>query len=489
MINRVLIRIKVVQMLYSYLLARSEFKIESVPETTSKDKRYAYALYLDLLLLILELSGVKVQEGHKPLPVPEAAMNKYLKDNRMIRSLSVDNEIRGLILRNCTSISDFDRVADSLYSAIITSAAYRSFIRLKDRDLKTDVDFWVTILRTIIAKSPEILEVARRNPAFTTVGFNRAFDMVIATLTDYTDTRLLLTQARNALDASLAKANDLYYVLLMLPVALTRLHESRLDAARNKYLPSHEDLNPNLKLTDNALVKALSENEELKTFLNDHPQPLLEDDIMLRGILDKILASDIYASYTSNSISDWASDCDFWRAAMKNIVLPSDDLAEALENQSVYWNDDLQIMGTFALKTFKQYMTSDEGKGVKLLPKFKDEEDEKFGPQLFLKAVENREEYRAYIDRFVNSGQWDSERMAFMDFIIMLCAMTEMLNFPSIPITVTLNEYIEIAHYYSTPKSGQFINGILYSVITSLQEEGKLLKPFESRPTDKSGGK
>lgn len=485
MINRVLIRIKVVQILYSYLLSRSEFKIESAPETTSKDKRYAYSLYLDLLLLILELSGVKVQGGHKALPVPESALNKHLTENRVIRSLAVDDEIRNLILRESSSIAEYNEAAVKLYDSIITSAAYRSFIRLKERDLKTDVDFWVTILHTIIAKSPEVLEVARRNPDFATVGFNRAFEMVTSTLTDYTDTRLLLTQARNALDHSLTQANELYCSLLMLPVTLTRFHESRIDAARNKYLPSQEDLNPNMKLLDNSFVSVLGDNKHLQEFLKDNPQPLLEDDVMLRGLLDKILASDIYASYTASDVSDWAGDCEFWRSVMKNIVLPSDDLAEALENQSIYWNDDLQIMGTFTLKTIKQFASSDEGKGVKLLPKFKDREDEKFGPLLFVKAIEHREEYRAYIDRFVNARQWDSDRLAFMDFVIMLCAITEVMNFPSIPVNVTLNEYIEIAHYYSTPKSGQFINGILYSVIKALKEEGKLLKEFEFKPGDK----
>lgn len=471
-------------MLYSYLLTRSEFKIESAPETTSKDKRFAYTLYLDLLLLILELSGVKVQGGHKALPVPEAALNKYLKGNRMAESLASNEEIRSLILRKNDSIAKFNAVAVTLYDRIISSAAYRTFVHLKDRDLQTDVDFWVTIIRTIFAKSPELLEVAREYPDFTTVGYNRAFDMVVDTLTNYTDTRLLITQAQNALDASLNKANELYHALLMLPVVLTRFHENRLDAARNKYLPSDEDLNPNMKLSDNSFVKVLSENKQLEDYFKEHPQSLFEDDVLLRALLDKILTSDIYATYIANPVSDWAGDCEFWRSAMKNVILPSDDLAEALENNSIYWNDDLQIMGTFALKTIKQFAASNEGAGIKLQPKFKDSEDELFGPQLFMKAVEHRDEYRAYIDRFVNGRQWDTERLAFMDFVIMLCAITEILNYPAIPVSVSLNEYIEIAHYYSTPKSGQFINGILYSVIKALKEEGILLKPFECKPND-----
>lgn len=481
MINRILIRIKVVQMLYSYLLTRSEFKIEAAPETTSKDKRYAYSFYLDLLLLVLELSGVKVQGGHKSLPVPEAGLNKYLTGNRMVKSLSTDDQIRTLILRGTSSIADFDTVAAKLYNEIITSAAYRSFIRLKDRDLKTDVNFWLTMLNTVIRKNTEVLEVARKSPDFTSNGFEKAFDMVAATLSDYTDTRTLLTEARNSLDRSLDKAYELYHGLLMLPVAITREQERRLDANRNKYVPSAEDLNPNTRLIDNEFVKAIEANQDMQDYLANNPINLLDDDVLIKRLLDNILASDLYREYLEAPATDWASDCEFWRAAMKNIILPSDDLAEALESQSVYWNDDVVIMGTFAIKTIKKFAGSNEGKGVHLLPEYKDEEDSQFGPRLFLYAVENHEAYRALIDRFVNSAQWDSERVAFMDVVILICALAEILNFPSIPVNVSLNEYIEIAHYYSTAKSGQFINGILYSVLKDLHEKGELGKPFEVR--------
>lgn len=170
-----------------------------------------------------------------------------------------------------------------------------------------------------------------------------------------------------------------------------------------------------------------------------------------------------------------ADDCEFWRNVFKNIILPSDELAEALETKSVYWNDDLDIMGTFVLKTIKRIGGSAE-EPVELLPKYKDEEDSRFGAELFMDAVNNLEEYRSYIDRFINASQWDPERLAFMDGVIMITAIAELLNYPLIPVPVTLNEYIEIANSYSTPRSGQFINGILYSVINYLRSEGKLTK-------------
>ena len=158
---------------------------------------------------------------------------------------------------------------------------------------------------------------------------------------------------------------------------------------------------------------------------------------------------------------------------MRKVIFPSDDLAEVLEGLSVYWNDDLNVMDSFVLKTIKRIST--EGK-VRLLPKYKDDEDARFGMELFDAAVEHREEYRELIDRFIDRKQWDSERLAFMDIVIMITAITELLKYPAIPVPVTLNEYIEIANCYSTSKSGQFINGILYSVINYLKEEGRLNK-------------
>ena len=116
-----------------------------------------------------------------------------------------------------------------------------------------------------------------------------------------------------------------------------------------------------------------------------------------------------------------------------------------------------------------------------LLPKYKDDEDAVFGMKLFTDAVDHREEYRGLIDRFINPEQWDSDRLAFMDIVVMMAAIAELLRFPSIPVAVTLNEYIEIANSYSTPRSGQFVNGVLYSVINYLKAEDMLDKPLPGR--------
>lgn len=478
MINRALIRIKVVQMLYSYLLTRSEFKIEPAPDTTSRDRKYAYAVYLDLLLLILELSGLNVKNGSEAAAHPLASLGRSnpLAGSRLATSLAGDDNIREIILRGVSGIAELDPIVMRLHQTIVATPAFIDYKKIKKPELKDDVQFWSVILRTVIANNTLLQDVLRQDAAYTGTGFNRGLQMVLDTLNNYNDTRSMLAGARNSLDASLAKAYELYHAMLLLPVEITREEELRQDANKNKFLPTPEELNPNTRFVNNAFVAAIAESADMAEFTKKTPISWEADYLMVKDLLNKIVESDLYRDYMEAPSTDFAADCEFWRQVMKNIILPSDALADTLESKSVYWNDDLQIMGTFVLKTMRQFANSRGDKEVKLLPMYKDDDDAVFGPQLFIKAVDNRDLYRSYIDRFINREQWDSERLAFMDIVIMIAAITELLNFPSIPIPVTLNEYIEIANCYSTLKSGQFINGILFSVINCLKEEGLLNK-------------
>lgn len=476
MINRVLIRIKVVQMLYSYLLTQSEFRIIAAPEGDSRDRRFAHRLYLDTLLLILELTGREVN----PRRLAPLTVNDHLHDSKMARSLQANPDLRSFMLKPDNGISDFDSALEPLLKAITGSGAYRSFIRKKDRDIPEEVQFWTTVVRTIFARSEEFEACARRNSDFTLAGMERGLDMVVTTLESCGDTRRLFKEASIALTKSLDKAYELYHALLMLPAELTALQEKRLDDARHKYLPTHDDLNPSMKFVDNKFVQALSANPSLEAYLKENPFSWENDSLTLKSLLDSILESECYREYMADpSEPTLADDAELWRKLFKQVILPSDDLAESLENRSVYWNDDLEIMGTFVLKTIKrigQAPTMKQASDYPLLPKYKDEEDEKFGPSLFVSAVRNRDMCRELIDRFINESAWDPDRLAFMDIVVMIAAITELLDYPSIPIPVTLNEYIEIANSYSTPRSGSFINGILYSIIKHLKEEGRLLK-------------
>ena len=478
MVNRVLIRIKVVQLLYSYFLSYREFKIDTPAENPSRDKKYGYELYMDLLLLVLELSGINVNTSDRPSPLRGLPLNKHITQSQLAKSLNSLSELREIIVKNRANLSYFDQVIPSIYEAIPTLPAFKSYSRIKKPELKDDVALWLSIIDNLIVKNPAFMAAARKNPRFTLAGFTRGTQAVEHTLSEYGDNRSLLIHARNSLDYSLDKAYELYLSLLSLPIQICRAEELRLDNARHKFLPTDEDLNPNMRFVENKFVRSLVENPDITDFLGENKFSWEADDDLVLSLLDGILASDLYKDYMSRGAdTTFAEDAEFWRSIFKSVIIPSDALDEALESKSVYWNDDLHVMGTFVLKTVKRFAGSDnEGKDIRVLPQFKDDEDRNFGPDLFMSAIKHYGEYKELIDKFVNSTRWDSERLAFMDIVIMVAAVTELLEYPAIPIAVTLNEYIEIANAYSTPRSGAFINGILYSVINHLKEEGRLLK-------------
>jgi N utilization substance protein B len=475
MINRILIRIKVVQMLYSYLLTRSEFKIDNAPETTSRDKKFGYAVYTDLLLLLLELSDCRVSRSEGRQPAID--VDPKLRANRVGRSLLENDTLKSIILRGNTDIAAFDQYLQKIHDKITSSEVFGDYRKKRKLSLADDVELWITVVKSIIAKEPMVESALRTNPDFTNIGFNLGVKQLVATLESFSDTRVSYLNARKDLQASLDKAYELYNGVFVLMSELTELQEQRIENNKAKYLATAEDLNPNMRFVNNEFVAALRDNQSLQLYLADHPITWNDDPIMMDKVLNKIVASPIYEEYMSAPSTDFEADCDFWRNILKSVVLPADELSDYMEEKSVYWNDDLQIMGTFVLKTIKQFAAA-KSASVELLPQFKDEEDAKFGVELFDFAVQSREQYRAYIDSFIDSTQWDPERLAFMDIVIMITAIAELIHYPSIPVPVTMNEYIEIANSYSTDKSGQFINGILFSVIRKLSEEGIIAKPI-----------
>ncbi len=299
----------------------------------------------------------------------------------------------------------------------------------------------------------------------------KVVQMVYSYLLDQEGKRM--SEAQKELATSLDKAYELYYYLLMLPVEFVRLQEERLDNARNKYLPTDEDLNPNTKFVDNLFVKKISGCEMFTKFVKDNNVSWADSEVSLRLMLDKIVNSDIYQEYMDKPGTSLAEDCELWRNLLKKVVFVDDNLTDALEAKSVYWNDDLDTVGTFVLKTIKRF--EEEGY-EELLPKYKDDEDRLFAEKLFVNAVNNKDEYMKLIDKFVSKESWDTERLAFMDIVVLLVAIAELEKVPSVPTKVTMNEFIEIAKCYSTNKSGQFVNGILNSIINYLKKDGKLFK-------------
>lgn len=281
--------------------------------------------------------------------------------------------------------------------------------------------------------------------------------------------------ARDELQQSFEKSYELYNYLLKFIIDVTDLQERYLDDAKHKFLPSHEDLNPNPKFIDNELVQALRDNETLQHYIQEHKITWRDNELFLKLMLNKIQNSEIYQQYMEGDASDLDSDCNLWRQLFKRLLIDDDDLLEELENQSVYWSsDDLDFMGQFVIKTIKRV---NDGDSNPIMPMFKDEEDSEFGDSLLNATIEQEDLNEATIERFIDRRNWDSERIALIDRVIMLVALAEVRSFEKIPTTVTLNEYIEIAKVYSSPSSAAFINGVLNAAIREMKNSGLLVKP------------
>lgn len=282
-----------------------------------------------------------------------------------------------------------------------------------------------------------------------------------------------LKKTESDLIYSLQKSYDLYFYLLLLLVELTDAHKKRIEARRAKFLPSEIDMNPNTKIINNKFIEQLRNNDTFISYLSERPLSWDEYDIYIKNLLDKILQSDVYQKYSSSNTSDYHEDREFWRKIFKTYICRDEELEEILEDESLYWNDDIEIVESFILKTIKQF-DYELGNKQPLLPMFKDEEDRVFAVTLLRESMLNVKTARDLIDKYASN--WESERIAFVDKIIMQVAITEIISFPSIPISVTLNEYLNIAKSYSTQKSSSFINGILDAIITELKNDKKLFK-------------
>lgn len=282
-----------------------------------------------------------------------------------------------------------------------------------------------------------------------------------------------IADAEKDLLHSLKKGHELYYALLQLMIDLTDLQAQRIETARNKYLPSEEDLNPNMRFVENRFIKSLRNNADFVEHYKSEPFSWkVSAEGFLNRMLDTILASDEYRAYMTGPFNDAESDCELWRTLFKNVIAPSDDLTDTVENISLYWNEELNVEATFVLKTIKHFRGENEN--VRMLPMYKDEEDRTFAVELLRNTLINAKLYRNYIDRFTSN--WEIERIAFMDVVIMMIAISELLKMTSIPTVVTLNEYIELAKTYSTEQSSTFINGVLDAIVKELKKEGIITK-------------
>lgn len=288
--------------------------------------------------------------------------------------------------------------------------------------------------------------------------------------------------AEKELFFSLSKAYDLYNHLLQLIVAIAKEERKRVEIASQR-AEREGTVPPSTKFIDNKFALQLEENKAL--LKNVEAQKLSwEDNIeVVRSLCDKIETFEPYIEYMGIVDSSYEDDQELWRKIYKQLILGNPDIDAVLEEKSLYWNDDREVVDTFVLKTIKRFKP-ENGASQELLPEFKDEEDKDFASKLFRATLLNAEQYQQYMSEA--SRNWDFSRLAYMDVVIMQIAIAEMLTCPNIPVSVTINEYVDLAKIYSTPRSGGYINGMLDTIAHFLVNNKLMLKPIKAKETNKA---
>ena len=282
-----------------------------------------------------------------------------------------------------------------------------------------------------------------------------------------------LESAEKELLLSLKKSYDLYHLLLLLIIEIIDVAEEKIEIARQKQIPTNEDLNPNTKLIDNRLVKQLSVNQQLKNYSKKTGLSWRDYIELPRKYYNILKDSDIYKEYMSSGKSSYAEDKKFVARLFDLILMESEELELVLEEKSVYWNDDLDFVSEMVDKTIRQFKESTVD-DHSLMPLYRSDEDEIFVKTLLRKTILNSDTLMELIDS--NTTNWEIERVALMDTLVMQLAITEIMEFPEIPVKVSLNEYIEIAKFYCTSKSSTFVNGILDKIVREIREKKMLSK-------------
>ena len=287
-----------------------------------------------------------------------------------------------------------------------------------------------------------------------------------------------MDSAEKELLFSLSKAYDLYNYLLLLIVAVSREERRRVEIAMQRAEREGTEL-PSQKFVFNKFAVQLEDNKMLNTFVENQKLTWTDDIEFVRKLCNQIEESLAYREYMAAPEDSYEADREVWRKIYRQLIVDNDDLKSLLEEKSLYWNDDKEVVDTFVLKTIKRFDPKNNSM-QELLPEYKDEEDKDFARKLYRATILNADTYQRYMSE--TSRNWDFSRLAYMDVVIMQIAIAEMLTFPNVPVSVTINEYVDLAKLYSTPKSGAYINGMLDSIARYRVRTGKMLKPMPERP-------
>lgn len=288
-----------------------------------------------------------------------------------------------------------------------------------------------------------------------------------------------LAQAETQLDQSCEATRDLYLYMLSVVPALTQIAKDRLEAAKTKLRPTEEDLNPNTKFADNALAKLIAEDVDLNKLLAKKKFSWAQYDLILKKVMTSVASKEYFQKYMESDKISLAEDCKLFTKIFEEEFVELEELEMMLEEKSLYWNDDLAYALTWCCRSFKAFAA---GKSWSMLPLYQSdmlegpdvESDNRFVHKLLQSSYAAYDKYAAMVAESVTG--WERERLFSTDVVLIAMGLAEAVAFPEIPVKVTLNEYVEIAKFYGTPKSRAFVNGLLDRLIQKLTEEGAIAK-------------
>jgi transcription antitermination protein NusB len=283
------------------------------------------------------------------------------------------------------------------------------------------------------------------------------------------------SKSESALFMSLEKMHDLYLFFLLIGAELVHHSKLKMEDAKLKKLPTDEDLNPNTKFINNQIFKLLAENKNIKAFLKDKKISWDADQELITKFLVHLRSHEVFVEYMSTRETSFEADQKFVVNIYKKVIPSFDLLISEISEKSIYWGyDEIDFVLSMVLKTIKRF----DGKSDEFTPVLENYSDKKedtlFVRELFRETIAtDKENSKLIADKTKN---WDVDRIAIIDILLMKMALTEFLKFKSVPVKVSFNEYIELSKIFSTPKSKVFVNGVLDKLVAELKEKGKLKK-------------
>ena len=288
-----------------------------------------------------------------------------------------------------------------------------------------------------------------------------------------------LSLAQTQLEQSCEATRDLYLYMLSIVSPLTQVARERIEAAQRKFNQTEEERNPNMKFADNQLAKLLDADIDFQKIISKKKYSWAAYDLLLKKVMTSVASKEYYAEYMASEERSLKEDCKLFTKIFEEEFVDSEELEMILEEKSLHWNDDLAYALTWCCRTFKAFA---EGESWKLLPLYQSdmmtgtevESDKLFVTKLLQHSFAGYEKYSAMVAESVTG--WEKERLFSTDVILIVMGLAEAVNFPTIPVKVTINEYVELAKFYGTPKSRGFVNGLLDRLVQKLTEDGQINK-------------